>query len=51
MILNPKVFTKIFEKCIVKLSSIVGHQYSGHPKPTHEVSPDEVLYILLCDAC
>ena len=51
MILNPKVFTKVFEKCIVKLSFVVGHQYSRHPKPTHDVFLDEVLYILLHDAC
>ena len=51
MILNSKVFTKIFEKCIVKLSSVVKHQYSGPPKPAHDVFPDEVLYILLRDAC
>ena len=51
MILNPKVFTKVFEKCIVKLSSVVGDQYSGHPKLAHDVFPNEVLYILLYDAC
>ena len=51
MILNPKVFTKVFEKCIVKLSSVNEDQYLGHPKLAHDVFPDEVLFILLHDAC
>ena len=51
MILNPKVFAKVSKKCIVKFSSIVRYQYSGHPNRTQNVFPDEVLDILLCDFC
>ena len=51
MILNPEVFIEIFEECIVKLSSIIRCEHAGHPKPTHDVFPDEVLNILLCDIC
>ena len=49
MILNLEVFIEIFEVCIVKLSSIIRYEHAGHPKPAHDVFPDEVLNILLCD--
>ena len=49
MILNPEVFIEIFEECIVKLSSIIRYEHARHPKPAHDVFPDEVLNILLCD--
>ena len=49
MILNPEVFIEVFEECIVKLSSIIGNQHSGHPKPKYDIFLDEVINILLCD--
>ena len=51
MILNSEVFTEVPEKCVIKLSFVVRYQYSRHPKPTHNVFPDEVLDILLRDLC
>ena len=51
MILNSEVFAEVFEKCVIKLSSIVRYQYFGHPKSAHNVFPDEILEILLCDIC
>ena len=49
MILNSELFVEVFEKCIIKLSSIVGYQYFGHPKSARNVFLDKVLNILLCD--
>ena len=49
MILDFEVFTEIPEERIVKLSSIIRYQHSGHPKPAHDVLSNEVLNILLCD--
>ena len=51
MILNSEVLTEIPENCIIKLSSIVLYQYLRDPKPAHNVLPNEVLNILLCDFC
>ena len=51
MILNPEVFIEVFKKCIVKLSSIIENQHSGHPKLAYDIFPEEVLNILLCDIC
>ena len=51
MILNPEVFTEVFEECVVKLSSIIGNQHPRHFKPTYDIFPDEVLNILLSDIC
>ena len=51
MTFNPEVFTEAFKECIVKLSSIIGNQHSGHPKPVYNIFPDEVLNILLSDIC
>ena len=51
MILNFEVFTEVFEKCIIKLLSDVGYQYSRHSKSAHNVFLDKVLDILLCDIC
>ena len=51
MILNSEVFAEVFEKCVIKLSSIVRYQYSGYPKFAHNVFPNEVLDILLSNIC
>ena len=49
MIVNSKLFTKIPEWCVIKLSSIVGHKHPRYSEPAHNTLPDEVLNILLCD--
>ena len=51
MILNFELFAEVFEKCIIKLSSIVEYQYSRHPKSANNVFLDEILDILLCGIC
>ena len=51
MILNPEVFTEVFEECVVKLSSIIENQHPGHSKPAYDIFPDKVLNILLSDIC
>ena len=49
MILNPEVFTEVFEECVVKLSTIIRNQHPGHSKPAYDIFLDEVLNILLSD--
>ena len=49
MIVDSKLFTKIPERCVIKLSSIVGHKHPWYSEPAHNTLPDEVLNILLCD--
>ena len=49
MIVDSKLFTKISERCVIKLSSIVRHKHPRYSKPTHNTLSDEVLNILLCD--
>ena len=49
MIVNFELFTKIPERCVIKLSSIVGHKHPRYSEPAHNTLPDEVLNILLCD--
>ena len=49
MIVDSKLFTKIPERCVIKLSSIVKHKYPRYPKLAHNTLPDEVFNILLCD--
>ena len=49
MIVDSKLFTKIPEKGVIKLSSIVRYQYSRCPKSTHNALLDEVLDVLLCN--
>ena len=49
MIVDSKLFTKIPERCVIKLSSIVRHQYPRYPKFAHNALPDEVLNVLLCN--
>ena len=51
MIVDSKLFTKIPERCVIKLPSIVKHKHSRFPEPTHNTLLDEVLNILLCDFC
>ena len=48
MIVDSKLFIKIPERCVIKLSSIVRHQYPWYPKFAHNAFPDEVLDVLLC---
>ena len=49
MIVDSKLFTKIPERCVIKLSSIVGHKHPWYSEPAHNTLLDEVLNILLCD--
>ena len=49
MIVDSKLFTKIPERCVIKLSSIVRHKHPQYSKPAHNTLPDEVLNILLCN--
>ena len=49
MVVDSKLFTKISERCVVKLSSIVGHKHPWYSEPAYDTLPDEVLNILLCD--
>ena len=51
MIVDSKMFTKIPERCVIKLSSIVKHKHPQYPKLAHNTLPDKVLNILLCDFC
>ena len=49
MIIDSKLFIKIPERCVIKLSSIVRHKHPRYSKSTHNTLPDEVLNILLCN--
>ena len=49
MIVDSKLYTKIPERCVIKLSSIVRHKHPQYPKSVHNALPDEVLNILLCN--
>ena len=49
MIVDSKLFTKIPNMRVIKLSSIVRHKHPRYPKPAHNTLPDEVLNILLCN--
>ena len=49
MIVDSKLFTKISESCVIKLSSIVRHKHPRYPKSAHNALPNEVLNILLCN--
>ena len=49
MVVDSKLFTKISEGCVVKLSSIVGYKHPRYSVPAYYALPDEVLNILLCD--
>ena len=51
MIVDSKLFTKIPERCVINLSSIVRHQHPRYPEPAHNTLLDEVLNILLYDFC
>ena len=49
MILDSEVCTKVPEECIVKLASVIRHQYLEYSKSAYNVLPHEVFNILLCD--
>ena len=49
MIVDSKLFTKISERCVIKLLSIARHKHPRYSKPAHNTFPDEVLNILLCN--
>ena len=49
MIVDSELFTKIHERCVIKLSSIVRHKHPQYSKPAHNTLPGEVLNILLCN--
>ena len=49
MIVDSKLFTKIPERGVIKLSFIVKHQYLRYPKSIHNAPPDKVLDVLLCN--
>ena len=49
MIIDSKLFIKIPERCVIKLSSIVRHKHPRYSKPAHNTLLDEVLNILLCN--
>ena len=49
MIVDSELFTKIPERCVIKLSSIVRHKYPWYSKLAHNTLLDEVLNILLCN--
>ena len=49
MIFDSKLLAKIFERCVIKLSSIVRHKHPRYSKPAHNTLPNEVLNILLCN--
>ena len=49
MIFDSKLFTKILERCVIKLSSIVRYQYPRYPKSAYNALPNKVLDILFCD--
>ena len=51
MIVDSKLFTKIPERCVIKLSSIVRHKHPRYPKSAHNALPGEVLNILWCNFC
>ena len=51
MIVDSKLFTKIPEMCVIKLSSIARHKHPRYPKSAHNILPDEVLNIMLCNFC
>ena len=51
MIVDSKLFTKIPERCVIKLSSIVGHKHPWYSEPAHNTLLDEVLNILMCNFC
>ena len=51
MIVDSKLFTKIPEKGVIKLSSIVRYQYPRYPKSTQNAFPYEVLDVLLSNFC
>ena len=51
MIVDSKLFTKIPEKGVIKLSSILRYQYSRYPKSTHNALLNEILGVLLCNFC
>ena len=49
MIVDSKLFTKIPERCVIKLSSIVRHKHPQYSKPAHNTLPNKFLNILLCN--
>ena len=49
MIVDSKLFTKIPERRVIKLSSIVRHKHPRYPKSAHNALPNEVLNIPLCN--
>ena len=49
MILDSKLLTKIPERCVIKLLSIVKHKHPWYSKSAHNSLPDEILNILLCN--
>ena len=49
MIVDSKLFTKIPERCVIKLSSIVKHKHLRYSKLAYNTLLDEVLNILLCN--
>ena len=49
MIVDSKLFIKIPERCVIKLSSIVRHKHPQYPKPAQNTLPDEIFNILLCN--
>ena len=49
MIGDSKLFTKIPERCVIKLSSFIRHKYPRYPKSAHNALLGEVLNILLCN--
>jgi len=42
---------KVFERCIVKLASVVRDEHLRNSEATYYVLPDEVSNILLSDSC
>ena len=51
MIVNSELFTKIPERCVIKLSSVVRHKHPQYSKSVYNILPDKVLNILLCNFC
>ena len=50
VVLNPELGTEIPELRIVKLLPIIRYQGYWDAKPANYGTPDEVVYLLLCDS-
>ena len=49
MIFDSKLFTKFSERCVIKLPFIVRHKHPRYSESAHNILPNEVLNILLCN--